>query len=87
VEVRGGGANGGGGGGGAIGRCWRLEDGVGNGEKTLLLFIGSLRRFVGKKISPTVGLAGGGGARVPAGFPAAGEVTSRPDDGTARAGG
>jgi hypothetical protein len=32
VEVGGGGTNGGGG--GAIGRCWRLEDGVGNGEKT-----------------------------------------------------
>jgi hypothetical protein len=84
VEVGGDGANGDGG--GAIGRCWRLEDGVGNGEKTPVLFIGSLRRFVGK-ISPAVGLAGGGGARVPAGFPAAGEVTSRPDDGTARAGG
>jgi hypothetical protein len=48
VEVGGGGANGGG---GAIGRCWELEDGVGNGEKTTVLFIGSLRRFEGK-ISP-----------------------------------
>jgi hypothetical protein len=47
VEVVGGGANGGGG--GAIGRCWRLDDGVGSGEKTPVLFIGSLRRFVGKK--------------------------------------
>jgi hypothetical protein len=34
-----------------------------------------------------VGLAGGGGARVSAGFPAAGEETSQPDDGTARVGG
>jgi hypothetical protein len=67
VEVGGGGANGGGG--GAIGRCWRLEDEVAIGEETPVLFIGSLRRFVGKKISPAVGLAGGGGARVPAGFP------------------
>jgi hypothetical protein len=48
VEVGGGGTNGGGG--GAIGRCWRLEDGVGNGEKTPVLFIGSLRRFIGKNL-------------------------------------
>jgi hypothetical protein len=47
VEVGSGGANGGGG--GAIGLCWRLEDGVGIGEKTPVLFIGSLRRFAGKK--------------------------------------
>jgi hypothetical protein len=40
-----------------------------------------------EKIPPAVELAGGGGARVPAGFPAAGEVTSQQDDGTARAGG
>jgi hypothetical protein len=75
VEVGGGGANGGGS--GAIGRWWGLEDGVGNGEKTSVLFIGGLRRFDGKNISPAVGLAGGGSARVPAGFPGAGEVTSR----------
>jgi hypothetical protein len=54
-----------------------LEDGVGDGEKTLVLFIGSLRRFEGENISPAVGLASGGGAWVPAGFPIAGEVTSR----------
>jgi hypothetical protein len=53
VEVVGGGANDGGG--GAIGRYWRLEDGVRSGEKNPVLFIGSLRRFVGNK-SP------GGGA-------------------------
>jgi hypothetical protein len=54
VEVGSGGANGGGG--GAIGLCWRLEDGVGIGEKTPVLFIGSLRWFVGKNLP-------GGGAR------------------------
>jgi hypothetical protein len=47
VEVGGDGANGGGG--GAIGHCWGLEDAVGNGEKTSVLFIESLRRFDGKK--------------------------------------
>jgi hypothetical protein len=57
--------------------CWwskgallGLEDGVGDGEKTSVLFIGRLRRFKGENISPAVGLAGGGGAWVPAGSPA-----------------
>jgi hypothetical protein len=64
--------------------CWwskgallGLEDGVGDGEKTSVLFIGRLRRFEGENISPAVGLAGGGGAWVPAGFPVGGKVTSR----------
>jgi hypothetical protein len=54
-----------------------LEDGVGDGEKTSVLFIGSLKRFEGENISPAAWLAGGGGAWVPAGFPVVGEVTSR----------
>jgi hypothetical protein len=64
-----------------------LEDGVENGEKTSVLFIGSLRRFEGENISLAVGLFGGGGAWVPAEFSVASEVTSRKDDGTAQAGG
>jgi hypothetical protein len=47
VGVVGGGANGGGG--GAIERCWRLEAGVGSGEKVRRTFIGVVGRFRGKK--------------------------------------
>jgi hypothetical protein len=65
AEVGGGGANGGGG-----GALLGLEDGGGGGKETSVLFIGSLRRFEGENISPAVGLAGGGGAWVPAGSPA-----------------
>jgi hypothetical protein len=59
VEVVGGGADGGGD--GALGRCWRLEDGVGSGEKVVPAFYRRRRSVRGGDISGGE-VAGGGGA-------------------------
>jgi hypothetical protein len=49
----------------------------GGRREDLGAFYRELEAVRGGNISPAVGLASGGGAWVPAGFPIAGEVTSR----------